>query len=179
MKTLLMLRHARSILKSQNLSDHARPLDELAKQDALDMGKLLRNKDLIPDLIISSTALRAKTTAELVAKGGSYQGEIVLEQSLYQAKPKDYLKIIQGLSEKYTCVLLVGHNPTLEETIGLLAGSSGVKMTPCALAPLNISIEKWSDFKFNDKQENNAGAELIRNVVLAGIITPRVWGLGS
>ena len=172
MKTLLMLRHARSILKSQNLSDHARPLDELAKQDALDMGKLLRNKDLIPDLIISSTALRAKTTAELVAKGGSYQGEIVLEQSLYQAKSKDYLKIIQGLSEKYTCVLLVGHNPTLEETIGLLAGSSGVKMTPCALAPLNISTEKWPDFKVNDKQENNGEAELVRNVVLAGIITP-------
>ncbi|HEV2876960.1 MAG TPA: histidine phosphatase family protein, partial [Nitrososphaeraceae archaeon] len=61
MKTLLILRHAKSSLKSQKLSDHDRPLDELARQDAHRLGGLLRSKELVPDYIASSTALRAKT----------------------------------------------------------------------------------------------------------------------
>ena len=57
------------------------------------MGKLIKDRDKIPSLIISSTALRAKTTAEIVAKGFGYQGDIVLDHSLYEAKPKDYLTL--------------------------------------------------------------------------------------
>jgi phosphohistidine phosphatase len=88
MKSLLILRHAKSRPKDPNLSDHDRPLDELGKDDALIMGKLIRDKkDLVPDFIISSNALRAKTTAELVAKGCTYEGDIVLNHSLYEAKP--------------------------------------------------------------------------------------------
>ena len=68
MKTLLILRHAKSGLKDPNIADHERPLDEPAKKDALQMGKLLRDRGLIPDFILSSTAVRAKTTAELVAR---------------------------------------------------------------------------------------------------------------
>ena len=89
MKTLLILRHAKAVSKNPSLSDHDRPLDKLGENDALHMGKLMKDKDIIPSFIISSTALRAKTTAELVAKGCGYQGDIVLNQSLYEAKPKD------------------------------------------------------------------------------------------
>ena len=65
------------------------------------MGKLIKDKDLIPSYIISSTALRAKTTAELLAKGWSYQGDIVLDHSLYEAQPKYYLSILETLSDRY------------------------------------------------------------------------------
>src|SRR5919197_6598917 len=106
MKTLLILRHAKAVPKDPNLSDHDRPLDELGKDDALRMGKLIKDKDIIPSSIISSTALRAKTTAELVAKGCKYEGDIILDHSLYEAKPKDYLSILETISNKYSNVLI-------------------------------------------------------------------------
>jgi phosphohistidine phosphatase len=157
LKTLLILRHARSSLKSPNLSDHDRPLDELARQDALWIGKLLRNKELVPDFIVSSTALRAKTTADLVAKGCSFVGEVVFDQLLYHAKPIDYIKVLERLSDRYERVLLVGHNPTVEDAIEMLIGSPDTTMSPCTLAHLDLPIQKWSDLR----QGNNFGAELI------------------
>jgi phosphohistidine phosphatase len=102
MKTLLILRHAKAVSKNPNLSDHDRPLDELGKEDALRLGKLIKNKDIIPSFIICSTAFRAKTTADLVAKGCNYEGDIVLDYSLYEAKPQDYLAILETLSERYS-----------------------------------------------------------------------------
>jgi phosphohistidine phosphatase len=157
LKTLLILRHARSSLKSSNSSDHDRPLDELARQDALRVGKLLRNKELVPDFIVSSTALRAKSTADLVAKGCRYAGEVVLEQLLYHAKPIDYMKVLERLSDIHERVLLVGHNPTVEDAIEMLIGSPDTTMSPCTLAHLDLPIQKWSDLR----QGNNFGAELI------------------
>jgi phosphohistidine phosphatase len=145
-------------LKDPSIADHERPLDELAKNDALQMGKLLRDRGLIPDFIMSSTAVRAKTTTDLVAQGCEYKGDIVLEQSLYKAKPKDYLKIIEGLSDRYVRVLLVGHNPAVEEAIEMFTGSLDITMSACALAYLNLPIEKWSDLK---QEKNNIRAELI------------------
>lgn len=157
MKTLLILRHAKSSLKDPSIADHERPLDELAKKDALRIGKIIRDKDLIPDFVLSSTAVRAKTTAELVAEGCKYKGDIILEQSLYQTKPKDYLKIIKELSDKYVRVLLIGHNPTVEETIEVFTSLSDITMSACALAHLDLSIKKWSDLKHG----KNIRAELI------------------
>src|SRR5919198_3750843 len=124
MKTLLILRHAKAVPKGPSLLDHDRPLDKLGEDDALLMGKLMKDKDMIPSLIISSTALRAKTTAEIVAKGCGYEGDIVVDQSLYEAKPKDYLGILETLSDRYSSVLIVGHNPVTEETIQMLTDSS-------------------------------------------------------
>ena len=167
MNTLLILRHAKAAPKDPNISDHDRPLDKVGKDDALHMGKLIKDKGMIPSLIISSTALRAKTTAELVAKGCSYQGDIVLNESLYEAKPKDYLAIVQTLSDKYGSVLIVGHNPTVEGTIQMLTGSSDVvAISSCALAYLSLSIEEWSDLSSKSKMEQH-------KVVLREIIQPR------
>ena len=101
MKTLLILRHAKAAAKRLSLSDHDRPLDKVGEEDALHMGKLIKDNDIIPSTITSSIA---KTTAELVAKGCSYQGDIILNQSLYKAKPKDYLAILQTLSDNYGSV---------------------------------------------------------------------------
>ena len=152
MKTLLILRHAKSSLRALNSLDHERPLDELGKYDARKVGYLLRNKDLTPDCIISSIAIRAKSTAEQVAEVCKYKREFVLEQSLYQAKTKDYLNIIEGISDKHKRVLLVGHNPTVEEVIEMLTDSlDTIRMPPCALAHLNLQIEKWSDLNKHEK----------------------------
>ena len=142
---MLILRHAKSSLKSPKLADHDRPLDELARQDTYRLGGLLRSKELVPNYIASSTALRAKTTADLVAEGCGYVGEVVLKKSLYQAKPIDYMKVLQRLPDRYQRVLLVGHNPTIEDTIEILTGSSNIAMLPCTLAHLDLPVRKWSD----------------------------------
>jgi phosphohistidine phosphatase len=166
MKTLLILRHAKAVSKDPNLSDHDRPLDDIGKEDALRMGRLIKDKDIIPCFIISSTALRAKTTAELVANGCKYEGDIILDNSLYEAKPKDYLAILETLSEKYSSVLIVGHNPVIEETIQMLTDSSDVVTIPsCALAHLILPIEKWSDMSKSKTEQYR--------VVLKEIIQPR------
>jgi phosphohistidine phosphatase len=167
MNTLLILRHAKAVSKDRNLLDHDRPLDKLGKEDALHMGKLIKDKDTIPSFIIGSTALRAKTTAELVAKGRGYKGDIFLNLSLYEAKPKDYLAILETLSDRYSSVLIVGRKPTVEDTIQMLTDSAGVvAISSCALAHLSLPIEKWSDLSSKSKVEQH-------NVVLREIIQPR------
>jgi phosphohistidine phosphatase len=146
MKTLLILRHAKSSWKDPNLPDHDRPLNKRGKHDAPRMGKLLKDEDLIPDLIISSTAARAKKTAELVAKVCKYKGEeISLDQSLYGAEPADYLKVLQELSDKDKAVLVVGHSPSVEETVEVLTGSPDVIMPTCALAHISLPIQNWAE----------------------------------
>ena len=89
-----------------------------------------------------------------------YKREVVLEQSLYQAKTKDYLNIIEGISDKHKRVLLVGHNPTVEEVIEMLTDSlDTIRMPPCALAHLNLQIEKWSDL--NKQEKVNSRVQLV------------------
>lgn len=147
MKTLLIMRHAKSRWKEQDLPDHDRPLNKRGKNDAPRMGKLLKDEDLIPDLIMSSTAVRAKKTAELVAKACKYKGKIVLNHSLYGAEPTAYLKILEGLSDKHMVVLVVGHSPSVEDTVGLLTGSQGIIMPTCALAQISLPIQNWKELK--------------------------------
>jgi phosphohistidine phosphatase len=147
MKTLLILRHAKSSWKEQDLPDHDRPLNKRGKNDAPRMGKLLKDEDLIPDLIMSSTAVRAKKTAELVAKACKYKGKIVLNHSLYGAEPAAYLKILEGLSNKHMAALVVGHSPSVEETVGLLTGSQDIIMQTCALAQISLPIQNWIELK--------------------------------
>ena len=147
MKTLLILRHAKSSWKEQDLPDHDRPLNKRGKNDAPGIGKLLKDKDLIPDLIMSSTAVRAKKTAELVAKACKYKGKIVLNQSLYGAEPATYLNILEELSDKHMTALVVGHNPSVEETVESLTGSTDVIMSTCALAQISLPIQSWAELK--------------------------------
>jgi phosphohistidine phosphatase len=147
MKTLLILRHAKSSWKEQDLPDHDRPLNERGRNDAPRMGKLLKDEDLIPDLIMSSTAIRAKKTAELVAKTCKYKEKIVLNHSLYGAEPTVYLKILGGLSDKRMTALVVGHSPSVEETVELLTGSQDVVMPTCALAQISLPIQNWAELK--------------------------------
>jgi phosphohistidine phosphatase len=145
MKRLLVLRHAKSSWKDPDLQDHDRPLNKRGRHDAPLMGKLLKDEDLKPDLIVSSPATRAIKTAELVAKECKYKGETVINEALYRAEPKDYLKILEGLSVTYKTVLIVGHSPTIEETIEMITNSSDVIMPTCALAHIRLPIENWAD----------------------------------
>ena len=124
MKTLLILRHAKSSWKHPDLSDHGRPLNKRGKRDAPKIGYLLKEKDLVPDLIISSTAVRAERTAKMVAKASKYKGNVTLSDSLYAAGPDAYIDVIRNLQDKYNTVLVIGHKPGLEELVKILSRES-------------------------------------------------------
>jgi len=142
MKTLLLLRHAKSSWKHPELADHDRPLNKRGKADAPRVGEWLRRQGLTPGLIISSTAERARKTAERVAEASGYEGEVQLEESLYMGDPEDYLEALRDVPDRYQRVLVVGHNPGLEMFLDDLTGGDEL-MPTAALAQISLPIERW------------------------------------
>ncbi len=143
MKRLLILRHAKSSWGDSSLDDWQRPLSPRGLRDAPAVGGLLRKQALVPDLIITSDAVRARTTADAVAKAAGYDREIVVDPRLYHANPDDLLAVLQGLSDDSARAMIVGHNPGLEELIERLAGEHHA-MPTAALAHLALPIDRWS-----------------------------------
>jgi phosphohistidine phosphatase len=144
MKTLLLLRHAKSSWKHADLEDHDRPLNKRGKRDAPRMGQLLKDEQLLPEFIASSSARRARSTAEHVIRESGYRGETRITGELYDA-PRDKLReFVAGLPEPVARVLLIGHNPGLEELLESLLGSYQ-PLTSAALAQLELDIESWRD----------------------------------
>lgn len=145
MKTLLLLRHAKSSWGDESLSDHDRPLNKRGKADAPRMGRMLAEKDIVPDLIVSSTAKRAASTAEVVAKASGYAGEVLYSRDLYLADPETYLEVLAEVDDRYQTVMLVGHNPGLEELVSELSGHEE-RMPTAALAIFRLHDLSWRDF---------------------------------
>jgi len=113
------------------------------------MGKLLKSKKLVPDIILSSTAERAKQTAELMEKSCKCNAKIVLLDSLYLAEPSIILKEIEGLKDKYKTVLLIGHNPGMEAFLQILNGR--VESLPTSsVAYLAAKVKSWKDLAEDD-----------------------------
>jgi phosphohistidine phosphatase len=150
MKSVLILRHAKSSWKHPDVNDHDRPLNKRGKRDAPYMGDLLQNEHLVPDLIISSTAKRAYSTAKAVAKAAGYEGDIVLNQSLYAAPPTAYIDVLRNLSNEYTRVLMVGHNPGLEQLVNMLSREEHV-MPTCSLVHVQLRINSWTEINYKTK----------------------------
>lgn len=146
MKTLLLLRHAKSSWANDRLSDYERPLNDRGRHDAPRMGELLRKQGLLPDLIVSSSAKRAATTAELVAISTSYDGDIRYTERLYLAEPETYIALARQVPDDCGIVLMVGHNPGIEELLERLTGQAE-RMPTAALACIELPIAGWSDLK--------------------------------
>ena len=147
MKTLLILRHAKSSRKKP-VDDHDRPLNKRGKSDAPRMGKVLREAGLQPDLIISSTAKRARSTAEKVAQHSGHPGVVELSNDLYLGGPESYCCVLRGVSDAHESVLVVGHNPGLEMLFEALTGQDEMLPT-AALAHVRVEIERWEEFDEN------------------------------
>ena len=146
MKTLLVLRHAKSSWDDPALDDHERPLNERGRRDAPRMGELVRGYGLMPDVVISSDAVRARLTAEAVVKAARYAGEILLDPNLYMAGPADILSLLRTVREKAETVMIVGHNPGLEELVAQLTGDRQ-DLPTAALAQIVLPIDRWRDLK--------------------------------
>jgi phosphohistidine phosphatase len=145
MKTLLVLRHAKSSWDDPSLGDHERPLNARGRRDAPRMGALLRTTRLSPDVIISSDAVRAHTTAMAVAEASGYSRDVVTEPLLYLASPRDMIAVLQSIpNPDANTVMIVGHNPGLEELVELLTDESH-DLPTAALVQLAVPITTWRD----------------------------------
>jgi phosphohistidine phosphatase SixA len=147
-KTLLVLRHAKSSWDNPNLADIDRPLNKRGKRDAPKMGQLLRKEDLLPDIIIGSTARRVRETVEYVIQESGFGEDVSWNETLYAAGPEAYIEALQDLPDIYNSVMVVGHNPGLEELVAML--TDGWESLPtAALAQINLKIESWSELGYD------------------------------
>ena len=147
MKTLLILRHAKSSWKDSSLADHDRPLNKRGKQDALRMGNLLQEQELVPDRIISSTAKRARKTATAVAKACHCEGKVELTSEFYHAGLGSYLAVLENMPDDNRRVMVVGHNPGMEGLVAHLTGRMET-MPTAAIAHVALPIEKWTELDY-------------------------------
>ena len=148
MKTLLVLRHAKSSWDEPALDDHERPLNPRGWRDAPRMGELVRECGLIPDVVLSSDAVRARLTAEAVAEVAGYAGEILLDPRLYMAGPADILSLLPSVRQNAETVMIVGHNPGLEQLVEQLTGERH-DLPTAALAQIGLSIDQWRDLRLS------------------------------
>jgi phosphohistidine phosphatase len=144
MKTVLLLRHAKSSWDQPARNDRERPLNKRGKRQAPEMGKLIYAENLTPDLILSSPAKRACKTAQAVAKNCGYDGEIEQIDDFYPGTLDDYLRVLSELPDGVRRVLVVGHNPGLEELLWVLVGEKRTLPT-ATLAQVELSLEAWQD----------------------------------
>lgn len=144
MKTLLLLRHAKSNWDDASLRDFDRPLAERGKRDAPRMGKALAARGPVPDLIVSSPAARAKETIEAFIQAGGFNAPLRFNQNIYDAATAELLRLIRRLPDEYGCILLTGHNPAFEDALARLTGVHE-RMTTAALACIEFQVDRWED----------------------------------
>jgi len=131
MKTALILRHAKSGWDNMHQPDHERTLNERGQQDAPRMGELILREQLTPDTIVSSTAQRARETAEAVAVTSQFAGEIIYDDNLYLAPPQVYLDLLQAMPDENQRVSRLTGQPTT--------------MPSAALAHVQWELDSWQD----------------------------------
>jgi phosphohistidine phosphatase len=137
------MRHAKSGWDIAGIDDHDRPLNDRGQRAAPAMGQLLVEKNLVPDLIVSSTALRARETALAVARASAWKHEIRLTRALYMAEPGTILQVVATLADDVRRVLVVGHNPGMEDLVSDLSFMRNT-MPTAAIAHFDCSIPRWS-----------------------------------
>ena len=145
MKELVLVRHAKSSWKDSSLGDRERPLNKRGEREAPEMGARLERRKHKPDLIVSSTAVRALETARIIAKKLGYPRKaIAVEDRLYGAGVAELLDVIRNTDESVTTLMLFGHNPGLTELANHLGPRPIPNLPTCGVLHLRFETETWS-----------------------------------
>lgn len=146
MKHLTLVRHAKSSWNHPELDDFDRPLNERGKHDAPMMAKLLVQKKVLPDLIISSPAKRAIKTARIIAKEIGYpKDKIELNSTIYEANVLALLNVIHGINDKFKYAMLFGHNPGFNDLGYLLTLHDVGNIPTCGILAMEFTISSWKE----------------------------------
>ena len=149
MRELLLVRHAKSSWDSDAASDFERPLGKRGLRNAPAMGAWLAERRLVPDLVVSSPALRAQMTVDGLLGGMDAEDALPIEEDdrIYGGGVRDLAAVLEDRADRATCLMLIGHNPGLDELVVWLASSpppyaaSGKLMTTCAVAHLTPATD--------------------------------------
>lgn len=143
MKQLLMMRHAKSAWGASYATDFERPLNRRGRRDAPRMGAWLLQSRIMPDLILSSPAERARQTVAGLVERLGYGGEIAWERRIYAAHLDSLLEVIGEIADVYASVLLVGHNPGFSDCVAALTRTP-VQMSTAAIVGIELAVDEWS-----------------------------------
>ena len=153
MKTLILVRHAKSSWDTPGLSDFERPLNERGKKDAPEMAKRLKDRGVKVDLIVTSPAKRAKRTARYFADTfGIDKDDILLIEDLYGAIPEAFARTIASLQNKYNTTAVFSHNPGISDYAASLSNVRVDDMPTCAVFAVQAEVDSWSKFADAEKK---------------------------
>ncbi len=147
MKNLYFIRHAKSDWRDESKSDFERGLNKRGRKAIFTMADALKERKVMPDLILCSSAKRAKLTAKGLAKEIDYHGEIKYIDALYMAEPLDVISIINEIKDKYDNVFIVGHNPETTELTDLMLDDYIDNVPTLGIVALELPIKHWKKFK--------------------------------
>jgi phosphohistidine phosphatase len=151
MKYLTLLRHGKSDWSMPFRTDYERPLKARGRRDVPRMGEYLASLDLLPDLIVSSPAERARQTAELFAEAVGYDGPIAWDEAIYAASAGELMSVLRRLPATAEHVLLVGHNPGFEDLADRLIGADlygpaeTTRLPTAAAAHIQLEVDGWRE----------------------------------
>jgi phosphohistidine phosphatase len=149
MKTIYLVRHAKSSWKDQGLPDYDRPLNKRGKRDAPFMGEVLNDQKIRPDYIISSSAKRAKKTAlEIAAKIGYPHNKILFNKEVYAASSSTLIELVKKTDEKFDSIMIFGHNPGLTLLNNHISNHYIDNIPTCGVVAIEID-NKWNDIDKN------------------------------
>ena len=144
MKELFIIRHAKSSWEDASLADYDRPLNKRGLHDAPMMAQVLKEKRFELNLIISSTANRAKSTAQFIAHGiGLVHDQVEYKSEIYGASFRTMMNIINLVNDRYNRIALVGHNPTFTYLAERLGGESIGNLPTCGIVGLRFNFDSW------------------------------------
>jgi len=145
LKRIYLVRHAKSSWSNADLRDFDRPLNKRGKHDASFMAELIREKGIHPEIIVSSTAKRAFTTAEIFANGLDYQADKIIQDSnLYEAGVNDILKVISMINEDISNIMIFGHNPGLTDAANFITGSHIENISTSGVVSCISDMDRWN-----------------------------------
>ncbi len=146
MKTIYLVRHAKSDWGYDGLKDIDRPLNERGYQSVYFLPKEFLKKAKTPDLIVSSSAIRAMSTALIFARSLNYpENKIVINPNIYEAHELTLREIIENLSDEYSSVMLFGHNPGFTNAINTLSDSFIDNLPTCGLVSIEFKEKQWKE----------------------------------
>ncbi len=152
MKKIVFIRHAKSSWAQENISDFDRPLNERGQNDAPVMAHRLLDQGIYPDFWISSSALRAKSTAQVFKDVFKDDTPIHYSDALYHASQENLLQEIRNLDQDKKCVFLFGHNPGLTDFVNALCRIHIDNIPTSGCAMVRIHVDKWEDIQLGENE---------------------------
>ena len=147
--SIIIFRHGKSDWNAVYSKDHDRPLSKRGIDASKKMGIFLKKKDEVPDIVICSSALRAKTTAELAIKAGNWSSNFYIDERIYGRSSDFLLELAKLIDDKHRSICFVGHEPTCSSFISLSTFHS-TRFKTASMAKINFSSKSWGEIEFGN-----------------------------